>query len=84
MRGIFQPHHPASAVVVADHADESDDGSGRLMAHQILVLGEERSAGRSARRAGPASSLVVFAGELVERVVEHVGKHPKAVAHPAG
>ena len=26
---------------------------------------------------------VVFAGDLVQRMVQHVGEHPKAVAHPA-
>ncbi len=40
VRRIFQPHYPASAVVVADHAVKADDGAGRFMAHQVLVLGE--------------------------------------------
>lgn len=41
VRGVLQAHHPATAVVVSDHADEPDDGAGRSVAHQFFVLGEK-------------------------------------------
>ena len=31
----------------------------------------------------PPHHAVAFACELIQRVVQHVGEHPKAVAHPA-
>ena len=39
--GIFQLHHLASVVVVANHPDEPHNGSRRLMAHQFLVFGQQ-------------------------------------------
>src|SRR5271166_1938809 len=44
----------------------------------------EKSALRSWRRARRASLLMIPAGELVERVVEHIGEHAEAIAYPAG
>src|SRR5262245_53151479 len=38
MRGVLQPHHSPAAVMVANHADEADDGPGRLVAYQFFML----------------------------------------------
>ena len=40
VRGVLQPRHGASVVVIANHAGESHDGSGRFVRHQRLVLGQ--------------------------------------------
>ena len=38
VRGLLQLHHLGPVVVVANHPDEPDDRSRRLMAHQLLVF----------------------------------------------
>ena len=39
VRGVLQAPHLLTVVVIADHADESDDCSGGAVAHQLRMFG---------------------------------------------
>ncbi|EUA50939.1 molybdenum cofactor synthesis domain protein [Mycobacterium xenopi 3993] len=81
-------HHRRQRTSSAPLLDPGSAGiivaSARHQRHSSIPAPPASSSPAHVISATPRSARMVFAGELVQGVVEHVGEHPETVAHSAG